>query len=311
MIPGIITHDSGSYPGRLDSRVHHVYDGIMTIQTYTEYLNRLPVSRHTRRNYRLRVKRYLEWLEGTVDGDMALSQPTERDFAVRDYRAKLLLSGLKPATVNASLAALDNFYGFLGMGPAKVRRQELPNQAPKALVGEDLRRVIKAIARCESVRNKTIALMLLHSGLRISELAALNVGDIFVTARKGEIVVRCGKNQKHRRIPMNSDLREVMQSYLAGPRDPQEPLFTSKKGNRISTNAIDHLIRQIATEAGVEMSSHTCRHTALSRLIRAGVDIVIVAEVAGHSRLETTRRYSLPTADDKIAALEKLNYAST
>lgn len=294
----------------LDSFVHQVYHGVMTIQAYTEYLNRLPVSPHTKRNYRLRVRQYLEWLEVSVDGEKALQSPVDRDFAVRDYRAKLLLSGAKPATVNAYLAALDNFYGFLGMGAAKVRRQELPNEAPKALVGEDLRRVIKAIARCASVRNKTIALMLLHTGLRISELAALNVGDIFVTARKGEIVVRCGKNQKHRRIPMNSDLREVMQSYLSSPRDPHEPLFTSKKGNRISTNAIDHLIRQIAQEAGVALSAHRLRHTALTRLIRAGVDIVIVAEVAGHSRLETTRRYSLPGADDKLKAMEKLNYAT-
>ena len=153
-----------------------------------------------------------------------------------------------------------------------------------------------------------MALVMLHTGLRISELVALNVGDVFVTARKGELVVRCGKGSKQRRIPLNSDVREVLQIYLSCPADPAEPLFKSVRGNRISVNAVDHYVRQLAREAGVEMSCHRIRHTCLSRLVRAGIDIVIVAEVAGHSRLETTRRYSLPTADVKIAAMEKLNY---
>lgn len=282
----------------------------MDMQSYSDYLNRLPISHHTRRNYRLRVKQYLSWLHDSGDASKALTSAVDRDFAIRDYRAHLLLSGAKPATVNAALAAIDNFYTSLGLGAAKVKRQELPNAAPKALEGEELKRVLKAIARCESSRNKTIALLMLHTGLRISEIASLNVGDVFITARKGEIVVKCGKGSKYRRIPMNSDLREVMQTYLNSPRDPAEPLFRSQKGNRISVNAIDHMVRQIAREAGVEMSSHTCRHTALTRLIRAGIDIVIVAEVAGHSRLETTRRYSLPSAGAKIAAMEKLNYAT-
>ena len=100
-----------------------------------------------------------------------------------------------------------------------------------------------------------------------------------------------------------------MQIYLSGPRSPAEPLFKSRQGNRISINAIDYLIRQIGAEAGVEMSAHKLRHCCLSSLVRQGIDIVIVAEIAGHSRLETTRRYSLPSAAVKVAAMEKLNYS--
>jgi integrase/recombinase XerC len=103
-----------------------------------------------------------------------------------------------------------------------------------------------------------------------------------------------------------------MQAYLVGPQDPQEPLFKSQRGARLSVNAIDYVVRQIARDAGVKMSAHTLRHCALSQMVRQGVDIVTVAELAGHSRLETTRRYSLPTANDKINAVEKLvDYAKT
>ena len=179
----------------------------MSFQAYCAYLERLPLSRHTWRNYRQRVKHFLAWLEGGADGDKALSNSVDRDFAIRDYRMHMLCSGSKPNTVNAALAAIDNFYIFLGMGTAKVRRHDLPAAAPKALEPEELKRVLKSVSRCKSSRNKTIVMLFLHTGLRISELAALNVGDVFVTARKGEIVVRCGKNNKHRIIPMNADLR--------------------------------------------------------------------------------------------------------
>jgi len=282
----------------------------MNHQAYIEYLDRLPISEHTRRNYGLRVKKFLSWLDDTIDGNKALSSQVDRDFSVRDYQINLLQAGLKPSTINAHLAALDNFFQFIGLGATKLRRQDLPKQAPKGLEGDELRRLMKSIYRCESMRNKTIAVLMLYSGLRVSEVANLNVSDVFVTARKGEITVRCGKNSKHKRVPMNPELREVMQAFMPRPRDPQEPLFMSQKGNRISTNAIDHLIRQIARDAGVEMSSHSLRHTCLSKLIRQGFDIVIVAEIAGHSRLETTRRYSLPSANDKISAMEQLNYAA-
>ena len=60
-----------------------------------------------------------------------------------------------------------------------------------------------------------------------------------------------------------------------------------------------------------ELSSHSLRHTFITRLIRSGTDVVAVAELAGHSRLETTRRYSLPSQDVMLAAVEKLNYAAS
>lgn len=281
------------------------------LSDYQIYLSRLPLSQSTKRNYLQRVTAYLDWLAGSIDGSKALHNALERDYFIRDFKTYLLKSGRSSATVNAFLGALDNFYLYLGLGRAKVKRQELPAQAPRALSNEEQHRLLKAVMHCKSVRNQAIVFLMLHCGLRIAEVAALNAGDVFVTARRGEITVRCGKGNKQRKVPLNADAREIMLSYLSGPRDPEAPLFLSQKGNRISTNGIDRMLRQLGRIAGVEMSAHRLRHTALARLIRSGIDIVIVAEVAGHSRLETTRRYSLPTADDKIRAMEKLNYAAS
>lgn len=279
------------------------------LKGYLVYLNKMPISAHTRRNYFQRLRQYLEWLAGTPDGEQAITSPVERDFAVRDYKTRLLQAGRSANTVNGTLAAIDNFYIYKGIGPAKVKRLDLPAQAPRALEPDEQRRLLKAVAHCQSIRNRTIALTMLHTGLRLSEVQALNVSDVLMSARKHELVVRCGKNAKRRTVPINSDLAAAMGQYLSslGNVSPESPLFVSQKGNRLSVQTIDYVIRQFGKEAGVEFSSHCLRHTCLTRLVREGVDIVAVAEIAGHSRLETARRYTLPSEAVKIAAMEKLN----
>jgi integrase/recombinase XerC len=72
----------------------------------------------------------------------------------------------------------------------------------------------------------------------------------------------------------------------------------------MSNRAIGLVIRRRAAEAGLELSAHVFRHTCVTNLIRSGADVVMVAEIAGHRRLDTTRRYSLPSQADRDAALE-------
>ena len=150
------------------------------------------------------------------------------------------------------------------------------------------------------------------SGRRRIEVVNLNIGDVVMTARRHELIVRCGKNSKRRVIPVNREAAEVLQNYLYERRgNPDHALFLSRKGNRLSAQAIDRLIRKFGKDSGVDVSSHRLRHVCLTRLVRAGVDIVTVAEIAGHSKIDTTRRYSLPTADVMIAAVEKITYAAS
>jgi site-specific recombinase XerD len=72
----------------------------------------------------------------------------------------------------------------------------------------------------------------------------------------------------------------------------------------MSARAVDLVLRRLAADAHLELSAHTLRHTAVTNLIRSGADVVLVAEIAGHRRLDTTRRYSLPSQADKDAAVE-------
>jgi integrase/recombinase XerC len=258
------------------------------------------------------VERYLRWLASSPDGEKSLNEPVERALAVREYKVFLLRNGSTANTVNSVLAALDNYFLYKGWERAKVKRQELPKQSPRALEPDEQRRFIKAVLLSTSPRNKAIAVLMMNSGLRISEVAQLNLSDVVLTARKHSLTVRCGKNNKRRTVPINKDAAIVLQQYLIGrsETDPEEALFTSQKGKRISVQSIDHLIRQFGKDAQVEVSSHVLRHGFVSALIRSGVDVVIAAELAGHARLETTRRYSLPSQEVMLEAVERLNYAA-
>ena len=277
---------------------------------YLGWLDRLPLSKNTIRGYRIHVKQYLAWLQTCPDGEKALTDAMERDYVVREYKQSLLMNGKSASTVNASLSALDNFGLFLGIGFAKVKRQELPKQAPRALERDEQRRFVRVVATSKSLRNKTIAGVLLNCGLRLSEVAQLNIGDVLLSARKRELVVRCGKGSKRRVVPINSELAELLHQYLGSidVANPDSPLFKSQKdGQRLSTPAIDRVIRMFGQQCGIDLSCHVLRHSFVTSLIRNKQDIVVVAELCGHSRLETTRRYSLPTELDKLHAVETLS----
>jgi len=83
-------------------------------------------------------------------------------------------------------------------------------------------------------------------------------------------------------------------------------VFLNPKGKRLSARAIDLVILPIGTDAHLQLSAHILRHTCLTNLVRLGNDLVLVAEIAGHKRLETTRRYSLPSVEDREHAMENL-----
>ncbi len=125
------------------------------------------------------------------------------------------------------------------------------------------------------------------------------------------VTVRRGKGDRYRQVPLNVEVRDALDAWLARratlPHSDGPALFLSLKGQRLSARAIDLILRRLGRrQADVELSAHTLRHTCLTRLVRAGNDIVLVAELAGHARLETTRRYSLPSDADRQAAMDAL-----
>ena len=261
---------------------------------------------------------FVSWLAGSEHGAEALRAESVRDWAVRDYKRYLKKSRRQaPASVNQALAAIDNFYRSLGQGRPEVKREELPRTAPRSLTGAEQRRFLRAVAARPSARDRAIGTVFFYTGLRLAELTELDIADLSMSARRGRLRVRSGKGDAYREVPLNSACRASLDEWLekraaqlsglaeaAGPGTGTEALWLSRAGGRMSARAVDLAVRRLAAEARLELSAHTLRHTALTNLVRSGADVVMVAEIGGHRRLDTVRRYSLPSEADKDAALE-------
>jgi site-specific recombinase XerD len=281
------------------------------IAAYAGWLSRQPLAKRSRDAYRAQVCGFVEWLATSEHGAAALSESSERDWAVRDYKRFVKSKKWKPSSVNQALAAIDNFYRSLGLARPEVAREELTQVAPRALEPEDQRRFLRAVEQRPSTRDRAIAVTFFYTGLRLAELAALDADDVALSARRGRITVRSGKGDLYREVPVNSACRQALSDWaldrsetLAAEGTNQSAWWLSRTGSRMTPRAIDLVVRKIAKSAGLELSAHVLRHTYVTNLIRSGADVVLVAEIAGHRRLDTTRRYSLPSEADRDAVAE-------
>jgi len=280
---------------------------------YVGRLARAPLSAETRRTSASKVRTFLAWLDpGDVDGD-PLSDPTARDWAVRDYRTHLAaVLKRSNATINNALAAVDDFYTRAGLGPAAAERLDLPTVAPRALTGKAVLRWLRAANAVDHARDRALALTPFYAGARIAEVVALDVDDVRLSARKGTARFY-GKGGKPRQVDLHAELREAYQAWLSERAswpgaDSTPALFLNRRGGRLGVRGASAIFAAILDAAGLDDdgSAHILRHTFATTLVRGGTDLVVVAEMLGHARLDQTRRYTLPTAADRQKALELL-----
>jgi len=150
------------------------------------------------------------------------------------------------------------------------------------------------------------------AGTRIGEIVGLDTDDVRLSARKGTLRI-VGKGEKVREIPIHPQLRTALRGWLderpGWPGAGGQALFLNQRGSRLSVKGAHDIIIAIADTAGLDddTTTHVLRHTFATRLVRGGTDLVIVADLLGHARLETTRVYTGPTDEDRTAALDLLD----
>ncbi|MQA82735.1 MAG: tyrosine-type recombinase/integrase [Streptosporangiales bacterium] len=162
-------------------------------------------------------------------------------------------------------------------------------------------------------RDHAMFALTIQTGLRISELIGLNCVD--VTLGRGANVHTLGKGRKERRTPLTPSTAEVLHAFLderAGA--PNEPLFTTSTGRRLSRDAIEHrlahhvaLAQTTCPSIGAKrITMHTLRHTAAMRLLLAGNDVTIIALWLGHEQLATTNIYLHADMNHKQEAIDRV-----
>lgn len=293
---------------------------------YERALRAAPLAAGTRSKYASRVRSYLTWLATTdldpeTEGD-PLEEPAARDGAVRDWRAwAKMVARLRPATINNTLASIDDFYTRRGLGRATARREPLPRRAPKSLTDREVIRYLRAVEHCGSARDTVIALLPFYAGLRVGEVVGLDLPDVSLSARKGTLRVR-GKGRdggKLRELPLtHPELRTALGTWLeqrrSWPAAPDSPaLLLNRRGGRLSDRSARAIITDLGEHVGLGRDSgsggfgpHILRHSFATQLIRGGTDPVLVADLLGHADIATLAVYTQPSDADRERALALL-----
>lgn len=261
------------------------------------------------KSYLQAVRSFLDWFDRRAGRGPEAVTPLD----VVDYRQAMQSEGKAPGTVNHHLKALRLFFNWL-VGEGAVRDNPAGDvkgvatggpPAPKWLTRTEQAALMRAVREAGSLRDEAIIGMMLHAGLRVSEVCALKREDVYIGERSGRVVVRQGKGNKYREVPLNKTIRKVLARWLA--ENPEGPLFPNRSGGPIGVRGVFNLVAGYAYEARLTgVSPHTLRHTFCKNAIDMGVPIDQVAAVAGHSSLDVTRRYTAPSMADLEVAVEKL-----
>lgn len=182
---------------------------------------------------------------------------------------------------------------------------------PPRLTRDEIRRMLAAIDlhRSNGHRDYAIVQVYLQCGLRLSELIRLSGNDISLFKQKGKLRIQDEKTGAVRVIPLNASARRALEKYLdkRGDIGPQEPLFISSRGQRISKQSVQYLIKKYLTAAGrPDLSVADLRHHFALRLYQEKKDLPMVQKALGHRHITTTARYVSATTQELADALEEI-----
>jgi integrase/recombinase XerD len=168
--------------------------------------------------------------------------------------------------------------------------------------------IAKSKAHQGPVRDQCIIELALGTGLRVSEISQLKLGDIDLKRGGNSLIVRHGKGDKLRVVKFSSSLKTVIQDYLDYRSSDSEYLFPSERQNYVSSNGLQKVFKKWAKKAGLpaHYSIHSCRHYYATALLKVSKNLRLVQVQCGHASPQTTTVYAQVLAEEISEAVEKL-----
>ena len=255
-------------------------------------------------------------VDGNVGaGSQSSSLAISRD-SVMGFFLHLRDKGYTPSTIARKTAAIKSFFHFLASKSlisedptARIDSPRISKALPRAASVEEIDELLEAPTRStssEATRDKAMFELLYATGMRVTELVSLNLGD--ADLERG--LVRCAgrtgvRDARQRVIPIHATAIRALRTYLetARPfllRDPEElALFLNHRGDRLTRQGFWLILKEWAKEAGIsaEITPHTLRHSFAMHMIRNGVDLRAVQQLLGHAHISTTQIYTYPSDD--------------
>ena len=257
--------------------------------------------------YRRDLTQFVAWLGAH---DVSISDASESDI-VGYLRARQAL-GLAPASVARAMVAVRSLFGFLTAEEVRaddptrdVELPKVPRGLPKALSEREVALLLASIEGDEPLarRDRAMLEVLYGTGIRISELVGLSLGDVDL----GDAMIRVyGKGNKERVVPLGRYALDALADWLAGDgrgvleprrwrsRDDAEAVFLNRSGTRLSRQGGWGVLKKYGAKVGLgaKVSPHTLRHCCATHMLEHGADIRTVQELLGHASITTTQVYT-------------------
>src|SRR4051812_15794035 len=311
-----------------------------------QFLKHLALNRnasaHTVRAYDSDLSQFLAHAAAAAGVKARDLSPRQLDrLALRGFLGDLHKQGLSRATTARKLAAARTFLRYLRREGeidddpgALVATPKRDIRMPAHLSEDEMSALIDAPVGDTALvrRDRAILELFYASGLRLSELAGLDVDDVNLSAKMVRVL---GKGGKERIIPFNAGAANAVRAYLrdrdaliAGQegrdgRDgregregkarrkpagrPRDPLFLNFRGRRLTTRSVDRVVRRYVAASSTRMgiSPHALRHSFATHLLQRGADLRVIQELLGHARLSTTQRYTHVNAAQLLEVYKK------
>jgi integrase/recombinase XerD len=237
------------------------------------------------------------------------------------YMLNLKERGYVATTIARKVAAARSFFGFM-VSEGHIKTDPTENMSspsvgkalPKPIPISQVRLLLEQPAKLstsEAKRDRAMLELLYASGMRISELVALNMGDVNF---EGDYFVRClGKGRKERIIPLYQQIALLVKKYVDEDRPKlahgkkEVALFLNARGDRLTRQGFWQKLKEYAKTAGLspQISPHTLRHSFATHMLSGGADLRSVQELLGHANISTTQVYTHLTTEQVRRTYDK------
>ena len=258
------------------------------------------LSENTLSAYRSDLYSYAGWLASFASRDLLQSRPED----ILAYLATL--TGKSSRTSARRLSSLRRFFQYLaregriGHDPcARIAAPRIGRPLPKSLTEEEVESLLDAPDTTTAMgqRDRAMLEVLYATGLRVSELVGLQLGQ--VNLRQGVLRV-IGKGNKERLVPLGEEASDWVEKFIRQGRaellqaPPADVLFPSRRGRMMTRQTFWHAIKRHAVRAGISktLSPHVVRHAFATHLLNHGADLRVVQMLLGHSDISTTQIYT-------------------
>jgi integrase/recombinase XerC len=271
------------------------------------------LSPHTRAAYLRDLSEFQAFLDKNGGSGRAALLKIDT-FLLRRFLAELHKRNQR-TSVARKLSALRTFFRYL------VREGHLPGNPADGLSTPKLNRYLpktlsvdEAVALMErgygnrliELRDRAIFELFYASGLRVSELTALNVGSLDLREKLVRVV---GKGRKERIVPIGRNSHDTLVAYLDARGAPGDdaPLFLNARGGRLTSRSVQRNLKTRLIKAGIvkDISPHALRHSFATHLLDGGADLRAIQELLGHASLSTTQKYTQVSVDHLLSVYDK------